>query len=1067
MPSDRKLASVFAAALCLGAGCLMPAPARAQGRLLDNFDTLQGWQAFPSEGAKATLTSVPGEDGGHALRMAFDLSAAYGYAIARKDLPLDLPADYQFTFDLRAESPVNNLEFKLTDDAGNVWWQKRLNVTLPTTWTTMHFRKRDLTFAWGPSAKAGLHHIKSVEVVVSSGTGGKGWIEVDNLRLVPIDDAAIRHAHATITTSSAAPNGAPASNQIGTEITRWRAAEASGDQALTIDFGCERELGGLVLDWAPQHFASDYAILFSADGQHWRQAATVAGGNGGRDYVYLPGQETHWLRLLVHQTNDGGPVGLDRLSVAGPEFGADENTFFQHVAHDQRRGVYPRYFVPEQSYWTIVGSPQDVSNALVNTDGTIEVDQGRFTVEPFLYVDGKLVTWSDVTEKQSLEKDYLPIPSVEWKYHDLTLTTTVLAAGSAGPKSLLLARYRLENHGAPVKGRLFLAIRPFQVNPPWQSLQTRAGWAPIHEVRLDDGVIRVDDRTVVPLDAPAGFGATPFAAGEISEYLQHGRLPAATAAGDAQGFASAALAYDFNLARGAQRDVHVAVPFHGWSGQPSPDLAPAAAADFYAAAHNATRARWEALLDRFQVRLPASAQPVINTIKSNLAYIFINAEGTRIQPGSRNYKRSWIRDGALTSTALLELGLTEEPRAFADWYAPYQFPSGKIPCVVDGRGADPTDENDSNGEMIYLIMQVYRYTHDLAWLRGKWDTVVRTVHFIQQQRAQRETDAYLHGTPVQQACYGLVPESISHEGYSGHPEHSYWDDFFVLRGLKDATTIAGLLGEKGREAEFAGYRDSFVRDLYASIGRAMAIHHIDYIPGCVELGDFDPTSTTIALDPGGELARLPEPALHNTFNRYYQNFEARRDGTIAWKDFTPYENRVIGSFVRLGQKDRAQAVMDFMMQSRRPPAWNDWAEVVFRDPKTPRMIGDMPHTWCGSDFIRSVRTMFLYEREADHALVLGAGVADAWVLDPTGVTVDGLPSYYGPVNYSIRSHESSGKIEVTVKVDRLASTPGGGVILESPLARPIRSVTGDGQLTAPGTREIKLTRLPAVVTVIY
>ena len=31
--------------------------------------------------------------------------------------------------------------------------------------------------------------------------------------------------------------------------------------------------------------------------------------------------------------------------------------------------------------------------------------------------------------------------------------------------------------------------------------------------------------------------------------------------------------------------------------------------------------------------------------------------------------------------------------------------------------------------------------------------------------------------------FGLLPESISHEGYSSKPMHSYWDDFFALQGL--------------------------------------------------------------------------------------------------------------------------------------------------------------------------------------------------------------------------------------------------------------------------------------------
>jgi hypothetical protein len=245
---------------------------------------------------------------------------------------------------------------------------------------------------------------------------------------------------------------------------------------------------------------------------------------------------------------------------------------------------------------------------------------------------------------------------------------------------------------------------------------------------------------------------------------------------------------------------------------------------------------------------------------------------------------------------------------------------------------------------------------------------------------------------------------------------------------------------------------------------------IDYIPGCAELGDFDATSTTIALVPVCEVGFLPEPALTNTFNRYFARFEARRDGKMEWLDFTPYENRVIGSFVYLGQRDRAQAALDYFMAQRRPGGWNHWAEVVFNDPKTPRMIGDMPHTWCGSDFIRSVRAMFVYEREHDDSLVLGAGVADHWVTDPAGIEVLGLPTYFGNLNYTIKSVPAAadGVVrEVVVTVGEGVTMPSGGIRVSSPLSRPIRAVTGDGELIAPGANEIRLHRLPARLSITY
>ena len=84
--------------------------------------------------------------------------------------------------------------------------------------------------------------------------------------------------------------------------------------------------------------------------------------------------------------------------------------------------------------------------------------------------------------------------------------------------------------------------------------------------------------------------------------------------------------------------------------------------------------------------------------------------------------------------------------------------------------------------------------------------------------------------------------------------------------------------------------------------------------------------------------------------------------------------------IRMGLKKQAHEVLQSLFEGLRPPGWNGWAEVVWRDPRAPKFIGDLPHSWVGAEFIRSVRTMFAYEREGDQALVVGAGLLPEWVL---------------------------------------------------------------------------------------
>ncbi len=162
--------------------------------------------------------------------------------------------------------------------------------------------------------------------------------------------------------------------------------------------------------------------------------------------------------------------------------------------------------------------------------------------------------------------------------------------------------------------------------------------------------------------------------------------------------------------------------------------------------------------------------------------------------------------------------------------------------------------------------------------------------------------------------------------------HSYWDDFWMLKGYEDAVSIATALGHADTAARIAAQRDEFRRDLSASLQASAAMHGIAYLPGSAELGDFDPTSTTIAFAPRGDVRDLPPAWVQSTYERYWREFTERRDGNSAWDAYTPYELRNVGTFVRLGWRDRAQELLAFFLEDMRPSAWHQWPEVIGRDP---------------------------------------------------------------------------------------------------------------------------------------
>ncbi len=173
-----------------------------------------------------------------------------------------------------------------------------------------------------------------------------------------------------------------------------------------------------------------------------------------------------------------------------------------------------------------------------------------------------------------------------------------------------------------------------------------------------------------------------------------------------------------------------------------------------------------------------------------------------------------------------------------------------------------------------------------------------------------------------------------------------------------------------------------------------------------------------------------------------QGFRAQVSGAIPWSNYSAYEIRIIGALVRLGRRQEAHELLSFFLADRRILPWNQWPEISWRDPLSPSFIGDMPHSWIGAEYILAVRSLFAYEREADQSLVIAAGVADHWLDEGGEIVVRDLPTYYGPLSYSLR-REGADTLRMTLEGELV--TPPGGIIVLPPLSRPLVHVEINGR----------------------
>jgi hypothetical protein len=273
--------------------------------------------------------------------------------------------------------------------------------------------------------------------------------------------------------------------------------------------------------------------------------------------------------------------------------------------------------------------------------------------------------------------------------------------------------------------------------------------------------------------------------------------------------------------------------------------------------------------------------------------------------------------------------------------------------------------------------------------------------------------------------------------------------------------MAEIVDQPTQGRRITALRDAFRETLQASLQLTMKARHIEYIPASVEWADFDPTATAVAITQIDELPLLPAAALDYTFQKYLSGFWDRHTGKVEWTNYTPYEIRLIGALVRLGKRQSAYELAEFFLSDRRPQPWNQWPEIAWREAQTPGHLGDLPHSWISAEYMLAFLSMLAFEREADHALVIAAGIPERWVTE--GVTVRGLPTSYGRLSYSLRQEAAD---TLYVSISGALAVPPGKIVIQPPLAAPLVQVEMNGESIHTFDAEcIVINRCPAEIRV--
>lgn len=898
----------------------------------------------------------------------------------RREMRFTAPEAFQIRCLIRGASPANQLEIKWADpDNANVWRFMRPDFKPAKTWTRLRLTEGEMPFAWGPAGGGVPAEVGAMEIAVVAGPGGKGFIEFSSPELR--DETAGKPL--TCRASSHRRGCAPEAVFEDGAASGWRAQAGDVRPFWEADFGRVFRFGGLAVDWPGGLPPRSFTVETSSDGRVWKKVHEARHASGLKSHLPVVDGRARFVRFCFARASC---AAIEKLAVRAPSFSATPNAFIHNVAADSPRGWFPRYWLREQSYWTPVGSPRGGVRGLLNEEGQVETDEAGFSFEPFVVHGGRVITWADVETHSTLEKGGLPVPSVTWKTRGLRLEIRPwMDEGNGAP--VLRVCYRLTVRTRCDDTRLIVGVRPFQVTPPAQAFRNLGGCSPIHDMARHRNGFKAEGRLITAFPAPERQGAAAFEEGAIPSFLSRGKFPFRRAVHDESGLACGAMAWA--MPAGSRRmEVVVSHPYDNEAHPPRQSRA-------------ASVQHWRKTLGRVRWQVPACAREAVDCFRTAAGHILINRDGPALQPGPRRYTRSWVRDSVIMGTALAKAGLPGVLAEFLEWYEKFQREDGFVPCVVDRDGVDWLVEHDSHGQFLWGVREALRHGVHHDFVRRMMPAVSKAAEYLMTLRRSRMGGAYRRG--VKAAMRGLLPESASHEGYLAHPVHSYWDDFWGIRGLEAAADLAEIHGCEAEAARWRREAKNFQHDVFRSMERVIRERRLDYVPGSVEWADFDPTATSNAIALLDFARPMSEMPLCETLDKYLEGFRRRRDGGMPWNNYTPYEIRIIGAFVRLGDRKAANELLDFFLADRRPPEWNQWPEIVYRDRNAAGHLGDVPHTWIAGEYILVLASMVVDEREGDEAPVLAAGMPWGWISGRGGFSVNGLPTRHGLLDLHIRA----------------------------------------------------------------
>ena len=212
---------------------------------------------------------------------------------------------------------------------------------------------------------------------------------------------------------------------------------------------------------------------------------------------------------------------------------------------------------------------------------------------------------------------------------------------------------------------------------------------------------------------------------------------------------------------------------------------------------------------------------------------------------------AWLR-----VAALLRAGQAAVAREWIERSAAGVTTNGWVPAIIAPEGERISSvgqewRHDSQGQFVFMVMEYYRYTKDLAFLRDNYPAIRSALEYLRRLRRGLEPEEARLPGDQRDLVEGLLPLSGARPGFP-QPLHLYADNFWALLGWKEGRAAAAALGwvddVRWADHDYQKLRAALQRSIRARLER----HDGEWLPAAVEEEHFDVQTVALLLWPCDE-----------------------------------------------------------------------------------------------------------------------------------------------------------------------------------------------------------------------